>query len=54
MAELEFAIPSRQCLHRHLPDQTILQKEIAAWEADRNRITARPHRAGSRWFVVYR
>jgi hypothetical protein len=44
MAELEFAILSRQCLHRRLPNQTILQKEIAAWEAERNRA-----RAKARW-----
>jgi hypothetical protein len=50
MAELAFAILSRPCLHRRLPDQTILREEIAAWETERNRAGAtapgasRPHR----------
>jgi hypothetical protein len=43
MAELEFAILSGQCLHRRLPDQTILREEIAAWEAERNRGRATAH-----------
>jgi transposase len=43
MAELEFAILSRQCLHRRLPNQMILRNEIAAWEADRNRARAKAH-----------
>jgi transposase len=41
MAELEFAILSRQCLGRRLPDQTVLQREITVWEADRNRTRAK-------------
>jgi transposase len=40
MAELEFAILSRQCLDRRLPDKTTLRKEIAAWEAGRNKTRA--------------
>jgi DDE superfamily endonuclease len=36
MAELEFAVLSRQCLDRRLPDQATLQGEIGAWEAQRN------------------
>jgi hypothetical protein len=43
MAELEFAILSRQCLSRRLPDRTVLQREIAAWEAERNRARAPAH-----------
>ncbi|PVE20569.1 IS630 family transposase [Microvirga sp. KLBC 81] len=43
MAELEFAILSRQCLHRRLPDQTTLRREIAAWEAERNTLKATAH-----------
>jgi transposase len=43
MAELEFAILSRQCLGRRLADRTVLQREIAAWEAERNRIRAKAH-----------
>lgn len=36
MAELEFAVLSRQCLDRRLPDQATLQGEIGAWEIQRN------------------
>lgn len=43
MAELEFAILSRQCLHRRLPDPVVLQREIAAWEAGRNKTRATAH-----------
>jgi transposase len=43
MAELEFAILSRQCLSRRLPDPSVLQRETAAWEAERNRIRAKAH-----------
>ncbi len=43
MAELEFAILSRQCLGRRLQDRTMLQREIAAWEAERNRAKATAH-----------
>jgi transposase len=43
MAELEFAILTRQCLHRRLRDQRILREEIAAWEAERNRTRATAH-----------
>jgi len=39
-AELEFAILSRQCLNRRLSDQVTLQREIAAWEAERNKARA--------------
>jgi transposase len=58
MAELEFAILSRQCLGRRLQDRTTLQREIAAWEAERNRARAKAHwhftttqaRTKLRWF----
>jgi hypothetical protein len=43
MAELEFAVLSRQCLGRRLQDRTMLQREIAAWEAERNRAKATAH-----------
>ena len=43
MAELEFAILSRQCLGRRLPGPTVLQRETAAWEAERNRNRAKAH-----------
>ena len=37
MAEIEFSVLSRQCLHRRIPDADTLHEEIAAWEARRNR-----------------
>ena len=40
MAELEFAILSRQCLGRRLPDLAILRREVAAWETERNKARA--------------
>ena len=43
MAELEFAILSRQCLHRRLPDQRTLREQIAAWQTDRNNRRATAH-----------
>ncbi|RVD44724.1 MAG: hypothetical protein EOS54_28065 [Mesorhizobium sp.] len=43
MAELQFAILSRQCLGRYLPHRTVLHREIAAWEAERNRTRAKAH-----------
>ena len=44
MAELEFAILTRQCLGRRLPYLTVLQREVAAWKAGRNRTRAKAHR----------
>ena len=41
MAELEFAVLTRQCLDRRLCDQTTLQREIAAWEDERNKARAK-------------
>ena len=38
MAELELSVLSRQCLHRRLADQPTLRREIAAWQAERNRM----------------
>jgi uncharacterized small protein (DUF1192 family) len=40
MAELDFAVLSRQGLDQRLPDRTTLQREIAAWEAERNKTRA--------------
>ena len=37
MAECEFAVLSKQCLGRRLPDITTLCRAIAAWQALRNR-----------------
>jgi hypothetical protein len=36
MAESELAILSGQCLDRRIPDQTALEREVAAWLAKRN------------------
>ena len=36
MAECEFAVLKKQCLDRRLPTSTVLQQEIAAWQANRN------------------
>jgi DDE superfamily endonuclease len=36
MAELELSVLHRQCLARRLPDVTTLEREVAAWVAERN------------------
>lgn len=36
MAEIELSVLSRQCLNRRIPDQMTLQREVAAWEVQRN------------------
>ena len=36
MAEIEFSVLGRQCLNRRIPDSTILMREVAAWETERN------------------
>ena len=36
MAEIELSMLQRQCLDRRIPDQTSLQKEVAAWQEQRN------------------
>lgn len=41
MAELEFAVLSKQCLNRCLIDQATLAQEIAEWEAQRNQVQAK-------------
>ena len=40
-AECEFAVLSTQCLDRRIPDGERLQRETAAWEAERNRRAAK-------------
>jgi hypothetical protein len=37
MAEIERAVLARQCVHRRIPDATTMAREVAAWEARRNR-----------------
>ncbi len=40
MAEIELSVLQRQCLARRIPDEEMLKREIAAWEAQRNRAQA--------------
>ena len=37
MAEIEIGVMARQCLDRRIPDQRALRREVAAWQAQRNR-----------------
>ena len=37
MAEIELAMLAGQCLDRRLADRAILEREVAAWQAARNR-----------------
>jgi hypothetical protein len=41
MAECEFATLTKQCLARRVPDVTTLRREVAAWQAGRNRAKTR-------------
>ncbi len=41
MVEVELSVLVRQCLKRRLPDVETLSREVAAWEAKRNRLGAR-------------
>ena len=41
MAECEFAALTKQCLARRVPDVTTLCREVAAWQAGRNRAKTR-------------
>jgi hypothetical protein len=36
MAEIELGVLIRQCLSRRIPDKTTLEKEVGAWQTDRN------------------
>ena len=36
MAEIEIGILSRQCLDRRISNEDLLQREVAAWQTDRN------------------
>jgi hypothetical protein len=40
MAEIELSVLGRQCLHRRIPDATLLAHEVAAWTASRNAASA--------------
>ena len=37
MAEIEIGVMTRQCLDRRIPDPSVLRREAAAWQAQRNR-----------------
>src|SRR5215475_3877589 len=37
MAEIEFSVLNGQCLNRRLADKATVQKEVAAWQRQRNR-----------------
>jgi hypothetical protein len=39
MAEIELGVLAGQCLDRRLPDRASLEREVAAWQADRNAAT---------------
>ena len=43
MAEIELSALRRQCLDRRIPEQAMLAKEVAAWEAHRNAIGGTVH-----------
>ena len=36
IAEIELSTVSGQCLNRRLPDRAALEREVAAWVAERN------------------
>ena len=36
MAEIELSVLSSQCLDRRIPDRETLNREVKAWEAQRN------------------
>ena len=44
MAESELAVLTNQCLNRRIPDKSTLEREVAAWEAHRNK-----HHAKADW-----
>ncbi len=44
MAEIEIGILERQCTDRRMPNETVLQAEVAAWQNRRNQT-----RAGIEW-----
>jgi len=36
MAEIELGVMIRQCLNRRIPDKATLEREVKAWQNDRN------------------
>ena len=43
MAEIEISILARQCLDRRMDDRAFLEREVNAWQAERNEQRARIH-----------
>lgn len=43
MAEIEFSVLSRQCLHPRIPDKPALERKVGAWQAERNQAQATVH-----------
>ena len=41
MAELELSVLARQCLEERMGSKMYLQAQVAAWEAERNRVAVR-------------
>jgi transposase len=41
VAELELSVLARQCLDRRIPDRESLEREVAAWEAERNALSGK-------------
>lgn len=41
MAEIELSVLERQCLHRRFASLELVAREVAAWEAERNRVGAK-------------
>jgi hypothetical protein len=41
MAEVEFSVPTEECLDRRLDRQAIVASEVDAWEAERNAVRSR-------------
>ena len=36
IAEIEIGVLARQCLDRRIPDQSVLRREVGAWQHQRN------------------
>jgi len=36
MAKIEFSFLSRQCLNQRIPDETVLEFQVTAWQKIRN------------------
>jgi hypothetical protein len=41
IAELELSVLARQCLDRRIANRLALEREVAAWEAERNRLSGK-------------